>query len=616
MWHLPRAEALMRSERVFTNLTCNQNCTFCTSRASTDDRAFIRGDAVKGRINAAHAAGAKEIVLTGGEPALRKDIAELVAHARAQDLRVVLETNATAIDSGRAQALASAGLSLARVNVIGLVDPVDSVTRDEGGAERTLAGVKALIAAGIPLEFEAAIVTSTLTGLPDLPAKLTAELGNLRQIKGMLLRVPVESPDTSELVAYEDAAKTISALEDSARRAQLQLHMAPDSGPPPCVFKHQARVAHLYSLTPGATRRSDHVQVDACSRCQMADRCSGLPKAYLSRHEAPPMHPIGEDRMRRRLSLIGSVEEQIRREFVTLNRYENASGPVIEKIIRVNFHCNQSCRFCFVSTHLPTESQDSVSQAIIEAAAEGVRITLSGGEPTLNPNLIEYIKLAKSHSKMPINLQTNATRMSDLAYVQSIIDAGVDEAFVSLHGSTAEISDAVTEAPGTFDKTVVGLDNLHKTGVQLTLNFVICQKNLYDMVPYVQFCATRWPRAYLNISFVAPSSDVVPKEAALIPKYSDALPQLALAVAEAHKLKMQIGGFESMCGLPLCLVPTELNHFMSLTDIPEGFDGGEFVKTPTCKTCALEAKCYGLRRGYLELHGHGELISIGRAGAA
>jgi hypothetical protein len=66
-----------------------------------------------------------------------------------------------------------------------------------------------------------------------------------------------------------------------------------------------------------------------------------------------------------------------------------------------------------------------------------------------------------------------------------------------------------------------------------------------------------------------------------------------------------------MCGLPLCLVPTELTRYLDLSNIPEGFDGGEFVKTATCERCSLVRKCYGIRRGYRELHGDSELRAVG-----
>src|SRR5262249_43477529 len=84
------------------------------------------------------------------------------------------------------------------------------------------------------------------------------------------------SPGPEELVSYEEAAVAIGSLEASARCVGIALKLAPDSGPPPCVFPNPNRVAHLYSLTPGAALRADHRQLSVCDECQMHDRCSGL----------------------------------------------------------------------------------------------------------------------------------------------------------------------------------------------------------------------------------------------------------------------------------------------------------------------------------------------------
>ncbi|MCC6646672.1 MAG: radical SAM protein [Polyangiaceae bacterium] len=603
----------MRSSRVFTNLTCNQNCTTCTDRRAREEPAFVQPAAVLSRIDRAASEGAQEIVLTGGEPTLRRDLEALVAHARSRGVEVGLETNATTLDAARAAQLASAGLSRARVNLAGWSAPDDAMTRDPGGALRTESGLAALLDAGVIVDAEALVVRSSLRGLAALPgrvAALTRPSG--ARVSTLFARVPVSSADPSELVSYEVAAAALAALDEAARKEGVAVKLAPDSGPPPCVFAHPSRVAHLYAMTPGARPRDDHRRVPACEACQLRDRCSGFATAYLARWPAPSPRPITEDRVRRRLSLITSVEAQIARELVQPSRFERPdTGVVDERLIRINFHCNQACRFCFVSTHLPPAGDAAVRRAIEEAGAAGARVVLTGGEPTLNARLAEYVALAARVSRHPVGIQTNAVRLADPALTRAVVEAGVADAFVSLHGSTAEISDAITEAPGTFDKTVIGLDHLHAhASVQLTLNFVMHQRNLDDLVPYVRFVAARWPRAAVTLSFVAPSSDVVPRSRDLVPRYSDALPSVARAIEEAARLGVTLGGFESMCGLPLCLLPTSLAGYASLTDIPEGYDGGEFVRTAACERCALVGKCYGLRRGYLALHGDAELRPV------
>ncbi|MDQ3033762.1 MAG: radical SAM protein, partial [Myxococcota bacterium] len=534
----------------------------------------------------------------------------LVARARSAGAeRVTLETNATLLDEARARELAAAGLDRALVNLAGDGPWLDAVTRDPGGWEASVRGIDALIAAGLRVDVQAAIVRSTVARIAELPRMLAERFAGA--VRTLFLVVPVRSPDPAELLDYDTAGEAIRAVEASARRVALPLKMAPGSGPPPCVHGREPRVAHLYAMTAGATARRDHTHLEPCAVCVARDRCPGIAREVIERFGAPSMTPVSTDRARRRLSLISTVEEQVARELVSPNRYlDPVHGDVEEDLIRVVFQCNQACRFCFVSTHLPAASDEAIERAIRSAAERGHKVTLSGGEPTLHPGLAGFVRLARSLTKLPILLQTNAIRLADRELVRTLVDAGLDEVFVSLHGATAAVSDAVTHAPGTFDKTVRGLDELVAAGLRVQINFVICQANAHELSAWVALLADRWPTAFANVSFVAPSTDVVPREHALIPRYGDVLPALADAVALAESRGIEIGGFESMCGIPLCLVPRSLDRYFALSTIEPGFDAGEFMRAEACSRCALSSRCYGVRRGYVELHGDGEMRAV------
>jgi MoaA/NifB/PqqE/SkfB family radical SAM enzyme len=600
----------MRTERVFTNYRCNQACVYCTFRRAEDDLAAIQPTVVRASIDQAAQRGAKEIVLTGGEPTLRGDLALLVAHAARGGAGVVLETNATLIDESLAKRLREAGLSRALVNLAGATAALDSVTQDPGGFERALRGIAALVAAEITVEVQAAVVRSTRSELVPLVSRI-ATLG----VSALVLAVPTESPDASELLGWDDACASVRRVELAARGLGFPVRFASDAAPPPCAFPPGARSQHLYSsLTQGAGHRDGYRHVEECEACLVRDGCAGIAESYLAKHPHPILHPITEERVRRRLSLVSSVAEQTRRELVSPSRaVDPIRGVTLESIIRISFHCNQSCTFCFVSTHLPPPAEDMARAAIEDAARRGAKLVLSGGEPTLNPRLLEYIRLAKSLSTLPVQLQTNAVKLDDAELVRALVDAGLDEVFVSLHGATAEVSDRVTEAPGTFVRTLDGIDQLAKTSMLLVLNFVLCEPNYREASAFVRLVAARWPRALVNFSFVAPSSDLVPRTPALIPRYGDVLPYLADAMETARHAGLEVVGLASMCGLPLCLVPGSVRD-LALAEIPPGFDDGEFVKGAACRACALETRCYGLRRGYAAMYGDRELSAISRPG--
>jgi organic radical activating enzyme len=411
-----------------------------------------------------------------------------------------------------------------------------------------------------------------------------------------------------------DAARAIEALEAAARKLSVRIRFDPGSLIPPCVFAQPLRIAHMFSLTQGGSMRPNYVQLAGCARCVVRDRCPGVPQAMWSRNPAMEVHPIEDDRARRRLSMVSTVDEQIARELVTRDVRRMKDGSTLrENIVRINFHCNQACTFCFVSTHLPPASNEAIEAAIVEIAREGGVLTISGGEPTLNPRLAEYVGMGKRLGAKEVELQTNAMRLGDPELTRSLVEAGLDVAFVSLHASNAILSDFVTQAPGTFEKTVAGLDELAKTSVIVRLNFVFCEANHADFPDYIAMVAERWPKATVTVSFVAASTDVVPKDRAMIPRYTDVMPHLSRGVRMARNLGILVTGFESMCGIPLCQVPDDLSEFFALPEIVPGMDRGEFRKTEVCAACALDRRCFGIRRGYADMHGVDELVPVPEA---
>jgi MoaA/NifB/PqqE/SkfB family radical SAM enzyme len=595
----------MRSHHIRTNQACNQRCGPWHDHGNGEEDPLPSVDEVGAAIDAAGAAGAGEIVLAGGEPGLRADLSVLVARAAASGAHVVLETNATMINGPRARKLAAAGLAVARVRLPAWGTAADALTGDPGGFAATRLGAQALAGAGIALEIVTPVVERNLHLVPLLPAALK---GTGWPVEALLLAPSLASSEKAPLDALTSAVAAVAAR---AREVGLAVRLLPGSWVRPCMFSAPEAVAHLFAMTRGGAEDPGHAHVEACGSCLARESCPGLPVAGLARWPDLPsrIRPVVEDRLRRRLTTVSSAAEQIARELVAHFVTRRSDGRVVPaRIVRINFHCNQACHFCFVSTHLPSATEAAVTAAIVEGARRGEIIVLSGGEPTLNPRLVEYVQLAKREGAFAVEIQTNALHLATPGRARRLAEAGVDEALVSLHGSRAEISDAITHAPGTWAKTVAGLDELVRTPIDVRVNFVFCRDNLHDFPALVELVGSRWPRASVVVSFVAANSDLVPRTAALIPRYSDVMPSFFEGARWGRAHGVKVIGFDSECGIPLCLIPPEDHStYAALPELPAGSGGEEFVKTEACQRCALASRCYGLRRGYLDLYGAEEL---------
>ena len=134
------------------------------------------------------------------------------------------------------------------------------------------------------------------------------------------------------------------------------------------------------------------------------------------------------------------------------------------------------------------------------------RLIFSGGEVTLAKNLREYVAAARAVPGVRhVRIQTNAVRLADREYLRSLIDAGIDEYFVSFHAPDAALSDELTQRPGSFKDIVAGMENIVAEGATLVTNTVMVSKNyrrlpeIADLIASIgpqsmEFC-NYWPRS-------------------------------------------------------------------------------------------------------------------------
>jgi MoaA/NifB/PqqE/SkfB family radical SAM enzyme len=128
--------------------------------------------------------------------------------------------------------------------------------------------------------------------------------------------------------------------------------------------------------------------------------------------------------------------------------------------IRLTSMCNNLCTFCLDTlAHNGTiSSEEEVKARIIEGRRKGsTRLILSGGEPTIHPQYVKFIKLGRMAGYSKIQTVTNGRMFSYPDFLKRCLDAGLDEITFSIHGHNAKVHDALVGVPGAFDEEVEGL---------------------------------------------------------------------------------------------------------------------------------------------------------------
>jgi len=142
-----------------TTNKCNLFCKHCYQDADEAQERELNTDEAKAMIDQIAQAGFKIMLFSGGEPLLRPDIFELVAHAAGRGLRPVFGTNGILITEEVAHRLKEAGACAMGISV----DSLDAQKHNhfrglENAHQLTLQGIENCKKAGLPFQLHTTAV--------------------------------------------------------------------------------------------------------------------------------------------------------------------------------------------------------------------------------------------------------------------------------------------------------------------------------------------------------------------------------------------------------------------------------------------------------------------------
>lgn len=154
--------------------------------------------------------------------------------------------------------------------------------------------------------------------------------------------------------------------------------------------------------------------------------------------------------------------------------------------VRLTFDCNNHCVFCLDTLSHDGNMRDAneVKDQILDGARKGAqRLILSGGEPTMHPRYVDFIRLGKLAGYRKIQTVTNGRMFAYAPFLQRCLDAGLDEITFSLHGPNARIHDALVGVKGAFDQEVQGLKNAMSDGRPIVNIDIVLNRGNVKHVP-------------------------------------------------------------------------------------------------------------------------------------
>lgn len=291
--------------------------------------------------------------------------------------------------------------------------------------------------------------------------------------------------------------------------------------------------------------------------------------------------------------------------------------------IKVGFYCNNHCVFCVQGKKrdsLPAKTKEEVKASLKEAFSKGKReVVFTGGEPTLHPNFFELVNYAKQIGFKQIQIQSNGRIFAYLDFCLEAIQAGATQFGPSLHAHKARVHDFLTAAPGSFEQTKKGIQNLKKLNQYVLTNSVITSKN-YKFLPELARLLVSLGVDQFQFAFVHILGTAKENQDWLVPAKSKIMPY----VKKGLKIGIKAGKKVTTEAIPYCLLKGYESYaaeeIMPKTRIYDaGFtveDYGDYrrssgkAKREECKKCFFYQACEGPWKEYPAIFGWKEFKPV------
>lgn len=309
-------------------------------------------------------------------------------------------------------------------------------------------------------------------------------------------------------------------------------------------------------------------------------------------------------------------------------------NQIKKTVIFAGYTCNNRCSFCinFDKRQIQSPSYSKLKEEILSAKNRGsTYLEIIGGEPTIRPDFINLIKLAKKLKFKTTMIATNGRMLSYRNFAEIIVKAGINSVVFSIHGHTAKLHDSLTQVPGSFEQLKKGVKNVQEIVKELDINVhfgsntTIVKQN-YKYLPQIGEFIRSLNLHNAEFIFVDPTHGGAYRDfKKLVPKISVIAPYVHKCLEIGKKYKIPHWHIRYV---PLCYFQNYLDQISELDEVktfsnvehiapefynPNSIQGRQTVgrfKPKKCISCKLFNLCEGIWKEYITHYGISELHPV------
>lgn len=277
--------------------------------------------------------------------------------------------------------------------------------------------------------------------------------------------------------------------------------------------------------------------------------------------------------------------------------------------VTMEFRCNLRCVHCMIERtmdRLVPESRERFEALLARNARsrEWRGLVLTGSEITLLRDLPDLARRARAAGFRHVRIQTHGMGLANTGFTDGLVQAGVDEFFVSVAGADPASHDAITGVPGSFAKMLAGLEHLdRREDIALITNTVVTARSYRLLPAVVERLAHLRRLAQMEFWVYFPMKEADERD--LLVPHREVLGPLKAALRRAREL----GRAVEVKNFPECLLgedgPVLVNQQPQLFIDPAfwaEFARNGFHQCVYRESCASR-ECLGLNSAYIAKYG-------------
>lgn len=284
----------------------------------------------------------------------------------------------------------------------------------------------------------------------------------------------------------------------------------------------------------------------------------------------------------------------------------------------LGYDCNLWCDYCTIGPELRGRALPTARAlaALRQGRAQGLdALSLTGGEPTIRPDLLTIVRAGRTLGYADIKVQSNGLLYAYGDNLARLIEAGATRLHISVHTHRADRYERLVRRTGTHAAMVAGLQRAVESGAALVVDLIVKRDTMADLPAAIDWLHDQGVRA-VDLWYVS-LTDANAGNVASLPQIREAMPHVAEALARGRAHGMTLRSLH----LPRCLMGEDHVHAWdpgadrvvvvtpdAMFALRDSRLAGR-VKVAACSGCPFEQVCPGVRPDYLEVYGDAEIAA-------